>query len=191
MFNLKKKTIEMKNLKILLILFVIFTLVSCRERKPSKPGDPNVENTTSQKEQKIEWEEEDVPQNNEKTNETQSGPAQNAIRARNNKGIGPVTEVVLLNHIDEKMVSKGERLFNNECASCHRIHESGKGPALGNVLERRSPEFVMNIILNTQEMIEKDPVVMSLKGQYESEMVQVDVTQEEAREIVEYLRTYQ
>jgi len=65
------------------------------------------------------------------------------------------------------------------------------GPALGNVLERRSPEFVMNMILNTREMIEKEPIVMALRGEYESDMVQLDLTQEEARKIVEYLRTYQ
>jgi len=58
-------------------------------------------------------------------------------------------------------------------------------------LKRRSPEFVMNMILNTDEMIEKEPIIKSLRGEYESDMVQVDVSQDEARAIVEYLRKYQ
>lgn len=169
-------------------LLILCSFGACKNQESNK--EDKSEDTTERKEDTV-FEGEEIPDDNRKVNVTQSGPAEDIKHAVNNKGIGPVTEVVLLNEIDEEMVKEGKELYNNNCHSCHRIHESTMGPALGNVLERRSPEFVMNMILNTKEMIEEEPIIMALKGEYESEMVQLDLTQEEARKIVEYLRTYQ
>ncbi len=106
-------------------------------------------------------------------------------------GIGPIThEVKLGDQIDEEMAAKGEELFNSKCSVCHQIHESARGPALGGVLDKRSPQFVMNMILNPDGMIESDPQIKALKAVYEIRMDNLHLTKEEAREIVEYLRTY-
>ncbi len=120
---------------------------------------------------------------------SQPGQAANANITRNNKGIGPVNRLVLADTINNQLVKQGKDLFANHCASCHRLHEALTGPALSNVLQMRSPEFVMNMILNTREMIEKDPTIQSLRGVYQTDMIQVDLTRQEARAIVEYLRT--
>lgn len=106
-------------------------------------------------------------------------------------GIGPIKhKVVLGEQINQTMADKGKKLFNNKCSGCHSIHESAVGPALGGVLEERSPQWVMNMILNPEEMIEKNPQVQAMKAQYEAKMVDLDLSKREAREIVEYLRNY-
>lgn len=169
-----------------IVLISILLLYSCK-RTSTQTTPQNSSSTDST----VQLTTKDSINNASKSNYTQEGTTKNVGQTRTNKGIGPIDRVDLPSQINEEMAAEGKKLYNNHCASCHRINENLTGPALGNILDRRTPEFVMNMILNTQEMIEKEPVVMSLKGEYETEMVQVDVTQEEARAIIEYLRKYQ
>lgn len=106
-------------------------------------------------------------------------------------GVGPIkTKVKLGDRIDQNMAKKGEKLFNNKCSTCHSIHENSIGPALGGVLSERSPQWVMNMILNPKGMIENNIHVKAMKGLYETRMVDLELSEKEARQIVEYLRTY-
>lgn len=106
-------------------------------------------------------------------------------------GVGPIKdEVVLDMNIDKEMAAKGEELFNSKCTVCHEIYDSNRGPALGGVLDKRSPQFVMNMILDPNAMIENDPQIKALKAVYEIRMDDLHLSEEEARQIVEYLREY-
>ena len=106
-------------------------------------------------------------------------------------GVGPIkNKVELGDQIDQEMAAKGEELFNNQCTVCHEIHDSNKGPALGGVLQKRSPQWVMNMILNPDGMIEHNAQAKALKSVYEIKMVDLDLSEKEARQIVEYLRNY-
>ncbi|MBX3146334.1 MAG: cytochrome c [Gemmatimonadales bacterium] len=105
-------------------------------------------------------------------------------------GIGPVTDVVELPAaIDPAMAKQGQDVFEMKCAACHQMEQRFVGPALGDVVERRSPAFIMNFILNPQENIEEHPVGKELLAQFMSFMPNQGVTREEARAILEYLRT--
>lgn len=174
---------------ILCISLLLFS--SCREDPAKQSNTASATDSTEVRETPETSDPNDSTTNAEKTNYTQKGTTKDADQTRTNKGIGPVEQIDLPSHIDEDMAAEGKELYDQHCASCHRINESLTGPALGNVLERRSPEFVMNMILNTNEMIEKEPIVKALRGEYESDMVQVDVDEDEARAIIEYLREYQ
>ena len=87
------------------------------------------------------------------------------------------------------MAAAGEKNFNNVCFACHQAEQRGIGPAMKGVYERRSPEWVMNMILNPTEMLQKDPIAMALFEEYGSMMTANTLSQEEAREVAEYLRT--
>ena len=63
------------------------------------------------------------------------------------------------------------------------------GPPLGGITEKVTPDFAMNMILNPQEMYTRHPVVKKLLGEYMTQMPNQGLTQEQAREVVEYLRT--
>lgn len=106
-------------------------------------------------------------------------------------GIGPVNEVVEIGTLDHEMVEKGKEIFRTKCSACHKMDQSYVGPPLGEVLEKRTPTYVMNMILNPVEMTKKHPEARKMLAQYMNQMTFQNVTQEEARAIVEYLATVQ
>lgn len=104
-------------------------------------------------------------------------------------GIGPITEPVSLEEeLDQKLAAQGQELFETKCESCHQMDNKLVGPPLGNILEARSPEFVMNFMLNPSEMISDHPVGQQLLEEYMVEMTYQNVSEEDARAILEYLR---
>jgi len=108
--------------------------------------------------------------------------------AVSDKGIGPVTEVQL-GPIDQTLVKKGKEIFDSKCASCHKLEEKYVGPPLKGVTKRRKPEWIMNMILNPAEMVQKDPVAREHLAEYPIQMPFQDVSKEDARAILEYLRS--
>jgi hypothetical protein len=65
------------------------------------------------------------------------------------------------------------------------------GPAQKGLLDRRSPEWAMNIMLNPQEMLKKDETAKALLKEYnDMPMTDMGLTEQEARSILEYIRTF-
>lgn len=108
--------------------------------------------------------------------------------ASSDKGIGPITEVKL-GPIDQNLVKRGKEIFDSKCASCHKLEEKYVGPPLKGVTKRRKPEWIMNMILNPSEMEQKDPVAKQLLSEYLTQMTFQNVSQDDARAILEYLRS--
>ena len=54
---------------------------------------------------------------------------------------------------DESIVSSGESLFKGNCTVCHAINEVVIGPALRDVHERQSEEWIYAFIKNSQKVI--------------------------------------
>jgi len=109
---------------------------------------------------------------------------------RTNKGIGPITNVILADEIDLDLVAKGEVVFTNKCTACHKVEKRYIGPSPQGILDRRTPEWVMNIILNPDVMVKEDPIAKQLLMEYNgTPMANQNLTEEEARSILEYFRT--
>jgi mono/diheme cytochrome c family protein len=107
-----------------------------------------------------------------------------------NKGIGPVTAVELGASVDQAMADKGKAVYEKMCTACHKPTEKFIGPAPKGILDRRSPEWVMNMILNPEQMVKEDPIAKKLLMEYNgSPMANQHLTQEEARAVLEYFRT--
>ena len=108
----------------------------------------------------------------------------------NNKGIGPITSLKFDDEIDTELAAQGEAKFNAICIACHMVDQRMIGPAMKGVYERRSPEWVMNMILNPDGMLKEDPIAKALLKEYNNAiMLNQNLTQEEARAVAEYLRT--
>ena len=103
-------------------------------------------------------------------------------------GVGPITSITL-GDIDDALVEKGKEVYKANCTACHKIGKRVVGPALGGVTERRTPEWIMNMIMNPEEMVEKDPTAKALLAEYLAPMANQNITEEEARAILEFLRT--
>lgn len=104
-------------------------------------------------------------------------------------GVGPVQSVTLDEEIDEALVKKGQAIFDSKCIICHTIDTRMIGPALAGITERRSPEWIMNMMINPQEMTAKDPVAKALLEEYKTPMVNQNVSEEDARALLEFFRS--
>jgi mono/diheme cytochrome c family protein len=113
----------------------------------------------------------------------------NDIIDLDNKGLGPIKSVTL-GAIDQSMVDSGKKLFKTKCSSCHKTTKKFIGPNPTGILERRSPEWVMNMIMNPAEMVKNDPVAKQLFIKYNgSPMANQNLTKDETRAVLEYFRT--
>jgi mono/diheme cytochrome c family protein len=104
-------------------------------------------------------------------------------------GIGPITEEVKVGPVDPALARQGQALFETKCSACHKAGERYVGPALGGVVDRTSPTFVMNMILNPEGMYTKHPEVRKLLAEYMTQMPNVGASKDDARALMEYLRT--
>ena len=107
-----------------------------------------------------------------------------------NKGIGPINNLVLPKEIDQSLALRGQELYDLKCKACHKPTEKFIGPAPQGVLDRRTPEWVMNMILNPEVMIKDDPDAKALFLEYNmAPMANQGISQDEARAMLEYFRT--
>lgn len=155
---------------ITLLVFALFIL-SCGEKKEEKK-DNSFEINRTKKEEAPKEVSEGVPVD------------------LDNKGIGPITSMTFPDEIDEELAAQGEAKFNAICIACHMVDQRMIGPAMEGVYERRSPEWVMNMILNPEGMLKEDPIAKALLKEYNNAiMLNQNLTEDEARAVAEYLRT--
>ncbi len=108
-----------------------------------------------------------------------------------NKGIGPIDNLDLNENIDQAMATQGQELFKSMCSACHKMDKKYIGPALAGVTERRSHEWIMNMILNPEQMIKEDPIAKKLLIESNmAVMANQNLSEEETRTILEYFRQY-
>lgn len=106
-----------------------------------------------------------------------------------NKGVGPIKNLELA-AIDPKMVERGKGLFETNCSACHKTDKRFIGPSPKGIMKRRSPEWVMNMILDPQLMVEQDRCAKDLLVEFNgAAMANQNMTEAQARDILEYFRT--
>ena len=103
-------------------------------------------------------------------------------------GFGPVKKKLNLGPIDKQMAAEGEKIFESKCATCHKLDERYTGPAQRNVLQRVTPEFFMNTVLNPDENLQKHPHSQKMLAEYMTKMTNQNVTIKDARALLEYFR---
>ena len=167
----------MKRLIILLPLCICFSIfTACSKETKKEPVKRSLKSTPQQRSKK-------------NLRENQSIEKTVVPLDLENKGIGPITSLEFKS-IDQNMVAKGATLFKQKCTACHHAKRRMIGPAIKGIYERRSPEWVMNIMLNPIEMLKKDPVAIALLKEYKNVMmINQNLTQEDARALAEYFRT--
>jgi mono/diheme cytochrome c family protein len=124
----------------------------------------------------------------ESTSSTSTAQPEATATADQSKGVGPVSAVELGAGIDKALADQGKNIFEGKCAACHKLNERYVGPALSGVTERRKPEWIMNMILNPQEMVQKNDTAQALLATFMTQMPNQNLTQEEARAMLEYFR---
>ncbi len=121
-----------------------------------------------------------------KTNETE---VETKYDPMTDKGIGPISSMDLPATIDPALAVEGDTLFVNKCTACHKVYERKIGPPVAGVTKNRSPEWIMNMILNPEEMVMKNEAAKQLLMEYIAPMANQSLTEHEARAILEYFRS--
>jgi mono/diheme cytochrome c family protein len=151
----------MRRISIIAALVLSMSILGC--------GNEKSEGNTTQPEQKVEQE------------KVVSDP-------KTDKGVGPITSITL-GEIDPALAEQGKALFTAKCSACHKIDKRFVGPALKGAIDRRTPEWIMNMILNPDKMVVENEEAKKLLAEYLSPMANQSLKEEEARAILEYLRT--
>ncbi len=106
------------------------------------------------------------------------------------KGVGPVQSVILDEKIDDDLALSGQLLYQEKCTACHKIGTTFIGPPPNGILKRRTPEWIMNMILNPDEMIQQDSLAKALFMEFNGQlMTNQGLNEAQARSILEYFRT--
>ena len=94
----------------------------------------------------------------------------------------------LYSKVKEETGREGEVLFNNHCGTCHALNKEGYGPALASVTKRRSLNWLIPFIRNSQKVIHSgDPYANHLYQNFGKRiMVPFDFLEE--KEIISILK---
>lgn len=156
--------------KLLSILALGALIISCGEKKEEKKE--GFEMNRTKKEMKAADSEEGVPVD------------------LSNKGVGPIKSMSFDDTVDADLAAIGEAKYSAICTACHMAEQRMIGPALKGIYDRRSPEWVMNMILNPDGMLKEDPIAKALLKEYNNAvMLNQNLSEEDARAVAEYLRT--
>lgn len=105
------------------------------------------------------------------------------------QGTGPVKNVEL-GPINKKMVDEGKKIFSAKCLVCHEMDQKKVGPPLRNVTKERTPEYIMNLLVNSVQMQKENHIVKELLKKYNNvPMPDPAITQAQARSVLEYMRS--
>jgi len=100
-----------------------------------------------------------------------------------------IKSVELTNPLNKEWVTAGEAIYDSKCLACHKLtDEKLVGPGWAGVTKKREPVWVMNMITNVEVMLETDPTAQELLEQCLVRMPNQNITQEEARKILEFMR---
>lgn len=162
-----------------LLVFSLMLMASCGSDKSKK-------NTPAEANEKAEVKKEEVKEESKVEKATLASEKIDL----GNKGYGPIKSLTLDPEINQELVTQGADVFKRMCTACHRANKRFVGPSPQNILERRSPEWVMNMILNPEEMIKNDALAKELLIEFNgSPMANQNLTEDEARAVLEYFRT--
>ncbi|RIV67649.1 c-type cytochrome [Flagellimonas aequoris] len=168
----------MKTITKTLVLLISLFIIACGGKKEEKKEEGfTVQRKKAETEQPVE------------SSTTSDAKASERVDLTN-KGIGPIKSVELAPEVDQALAEKGKGIYEQMCLACHRIGKKFIGPPPNGVLERRTPEWVMNMILNPQEMVQQDPLAKDLLQEFNgSPMSNQGLTEDQARAVLEYFRT--
>lgn len=105
------------------------------------------------------------------------------------RGEGNFKDVEIGEKLDEAMAVAGEKVYEVKCGSCHKLSDERLvGPGWMGVTGRRTPEWIMNFVTNTDEMLDKDPEAQAQLEICLVRMPNQNIADEDARSLYEFMR---
>lgn len=105
------------------------------------------------------------------------------------RGIGQVKEVKLNTPLEQDRIPRGLAIYEMKCQACHRLDDQRVvGPGWKGVTQKRKPEWIMNMIVNVDMMLEQDDEAQKLLELCLTRMPNQNVSVGDARDILEFMR---
>ena len=105
------------------------------------------------------------------------------------KGIGAVKTVTLNTPLEKERIPRGLAIYEMKCSACHKLTaDRVVGPGWKDVTKRRKPEWIMNMVTNTDVMLDRDPESQKLLELCLTRMPNQNVSIGDARDILEFMR---
>jgi cytochrome c len=100
-----------------------------------------------------------------------------------------IESVEVTNPLNQEWVTKGKATYEMKCLACHKLDETRLvGPGWAGVTKRRKPLWIMNMVTNVDMMLETDEEAQKLLEMCLVRMPNQNITQPEARELLEFMR---
>jgi len=105
------------------------------------------------------------------------------------RGTGKFTDVQVDEKLNAKMADAGLKVYDVKCSSCHKVtDEKLVGPGWKGVTQRHKPEWIMNFVTNTDEMLAKDPKAQAQLEICLVRMPNQNLSDEDARNLYKFMR---
>jgi len=105
------------------------------------------------------------------------------------RGEGKFTHVDVAATLDPKMADAGDKVYQLKCSSCHKTtDEKLVGPGWKGVTSRHTPEWIMNFVTNTDEMLNKDAAAQAQLEICLVRMPNQNLSDDDARHVYEFMR---
>lgn len=125
----------------------------------------------------------------ENAGETPSNSSESVSSYDSSVGAGKFQNVQISEKLDEAKAAAGSKVADVKCASCHKMtDERLVGPGWAGVTSRHRPEWILNFITNTDEMLTKDPKAQAQLEICLVRMPNQSLTDEEALNVYEFMR---
>lgn len=97
---------------------------------------------------------------------------------------------IKMGDIDQAMVTKGKTTYDVKCQACHSMGDNRVvGPGWKGLTTKRKPEWIMNMIVHTDAMLDQDPEAQKMLEECLVRMPNQNLSNDEAREVLEFMRT--
>lgn len=99
-------------------------------------------------------------------------------------------DVQLSTPLNADWVAQGKQIYDVKCQSCHKLDDTRVvGPGWKGITQKREPAWIMNMITNVDVMLEQDPEAQKLLEQCLVRMPNQNISKDEARSILEFMRS--
>ena len=100
------------------------------------------------------------------------------------------SDIQITHPLNQQWVSAGKSIYELKCQPCHKLSdEKLVGPGWKGVTQRRTPVWIMNMITNTDMMLDKDPEAQKLLELCMVRMPNQNLSFDDARHVLEFQRS--
>lgn len=103
---------------------------------------------------------------------------------------GAKIEEIQLGPVKAESVAAGKSIYEMKCQSCHKLtDEKLVGPGWKDVTKRRTPGWIVAMIVNPDDMINNDPDAKKLMEEMLVKMPNQNLTKDEALQVLDFMRS--